>query len=74
MMFVCIVGAKTTNIEHENDFSLQESETNISIVQSTCSTESELIIYYIHYFQICSSVQSDLNVTCICEQFSELTP
>ena len=42
MMFVCIVGAKTTNIEHENDFSVPESETNISVVQSI--TESELYI------------------------------
>ena len=50
MMFVCIVGAATTTIEHENDFSLQESETNISIVQS--STESELIIYIILYIYI----------------------
>ena len=43
MMFVCIVEAKTTNIEHENDFPVPESKTNISTVQ--ISTESELLSY-----------------------------
>ena len=39
MMFVCIIGAKTANIKHENDFSLPESKTNISTVQITTKGE-----------------------------------